>query len=161
MGSANERRRCNVTSSLVGWAHTQNRRMIFYSWYMIHALTCTQTNDALSHWKNMSGQLYLISLCQIVICFLFNPWCAHVCIHWSAFCVYITSINIHYADDARKLFCSWLRYVVLRHPHNACFYKLYASFLSQTRERISPPPPPPPPTVSLTLYSLSCFFLSI
>ena len=24
MGSSNERRRCNVTSFLIGWAHTQN-----------------------------------------------------------------------------------------------------------------------------------------
>ena len=50
MGSANERRRYSVTSSLIGWAHTQNDPSVQYSVYGLSQWKKTLHCNVFSHW---------------------------------------------------------------------------------------------------------------
>ena len=50
MGSANERRRYNVTSSLIGWAHTQNGPWVFMVFPFKFAWGTWHQYFGLLHW---------------------------------------------------------------------------------------------------------------
>ena len=77
MGSANKRRRYNVTSSLIGWAHTQNdpwnyiyedHCLVYALWY--HFCEENMVNPAL-YGSSLNGGL-LLFLFAIYLLFVFR-----------------------------------------------------------------------------------------
>ena len=55
MRTANERRRCNVTSSLIGWAHTQNGKYLHTKRTCVH--TESETLEERYHYGDATGML--------------------------------------------------------------------------------------------------------